>query len=51
MRKIFSKIKKFFSPLKGGGNDYICFEWSEEENSQYERFAMEHFGECGVPTP
>ena len=51
MRTLFSKIKKFFSSLNGCRNEHICFEWSEEENSQYERFAVEHFGECGVPTP
>ena len=51
MRKIFSKIKKFLSPSNDCGKEQICFEWSEEENSQYERFTIEHFGECGVPTP
>ena len=29
----------------------ICFEWDENDNAQYEQFAVEHFEECGVPTP
>lgn len=51
MRKLVSKIKNFFSPSNDCGDEHICFEWSEEENSQYEKFAVEHFEECGIPTP
>ena len=41
MRKLVSKIKNFFSPSNDCGDEHIWFEWSEEENSQYERFAVE----------
>jgi hypothetical protein len=51
MRKLVSKIKNFFRPSNEYGDEHICFEWSEEENSQYEKFAVEHFEECSVPTP
>ena len=51
MKKLVSKIKNFFRQSKGGRKDYVCFEWSEEENSQYKNFAMEHFEKCGEPAP
>lgn len=50
LKNIIEKIKKLFLEKKIE-NNIICFEWSEEENSQYERFAVEHFEECGIPTP
>lgn len=48
-REIKKKIKSLFKHEDSG--ETICFEWSENENAQYERFAVEHFEECGVPTP
>ncbi|MBP3629995.1 MAG: hypothetical protein J6J23_00755 [Clostridia bacterium] len=53
MKKIIKKIKGFLkssSQSKCDG-DVICFEWSENENAQYEKFAVEHFEECSTSTP
>ena len=51
MENLLNKIKKWFkaSFKKNGG--VICFEWSEKENAQYEKFAVEHFEECSTSTP
>lgn len=53
MKKIIKKIKDFFkSSLQSKcDGDVICFEWSEIENAQYEKFAVEHFEECSTSTP